>query len=333
MEKYIIELLDNNVRVVLPDLGAFIVKQRKPLKIIFNEFLKYNDGLLIEYVAKSENISKEEATKKVTEYVDGVKGKLDKNEKINITGLGTLKKDPSGNISFNLEGEPEKEADAPLPKPDKKEEKQKPVKAEKVENQKETKKTVTKKEEPKPAEPVETKKEKIQLETEKRPIYQNKYTQKSSEDDKKKTWLWLAAALLAILIVVLTLYINRNSTEIAKEESNEPVVTDTIATVAETQEPEEIIQEEPVEEYPEIKPVATSSGKRYYVIAGCFRVPSNADNYVVYLRKKGYPAENLGVFNGYHVVSFNSFGSRKEAVNELSKIRGDYEAEAWLKKY
>ena len=50
MEKYITELLDNNVRVVLPDLGAFIVKQRKPLKIIFNEFLKYNDGLLIEYI-------------------------------------------------------------------------------------------------------------------------------------------------------------------------------------------------------------------------------------------------------------------------------------------
>ena len=332
MEKYIIDLLDNNVRVVLPDLGAFIVKQRKPLKIIFNEFLKYNDGLLIEYVAKTENINKDEATKKVTEYVDNVKSKLEKNEKINITGLGIIKKDPSGNISFSLEGEPEKEAEAPVSKPDKKEEKPKIVKAEKVEAEKETKKTVSKKEETKPVEPIAPKKEITKPEAEKKPVYQNKYTQKTSEDDKKKTWLWLAAALLAILIVILTLFINKNSSEITKKESPEPDISDTAALTEETAEPENIMSEEPDKNYQEIKPVTTSQGKRYYVIAGCFRIPGNADNYVIFLRKKGYPAENLGVFNGYHVVSFNSFASRKEAVNELNKIRGDFEAEAWLKK-
>ncbi|NJM14971.1 MAG: hypothetical protein HC896_05945 [Bacteroidales bacterium] len=52
MDAYIVELLNSNKRVIIPDFGAFIVKQGTPVTYVFNEFLKYNDGLLIDHVAK-----------------------------------------------------------------------------------------------------------------------------------------------------------------------------------------------------------------------------------------------------------------------------------------
>ena len=100
MDKYIIELLDTNTRVIIPDFGAFIIKQKEPRLIVFNEFLRYNDGLLIDYVAKSENIDKEVAKKKVIEYVDKAGKNLTDNNEHSISGLGTLIKESTGKITF-----------------------------------------------------------------------------------------------------------------------------------------------------------------------------------------------------------------------------------------
>jgi cell division septation protein DedD len=100
MDKYIIELLDTNTRVIIPDFGAFIIKQKEPRIIVFNEFLRYNDGLLIDYVAKSENIDKNAAKKKVVEYVAKAGKNLTDNNEHLITGLGTLIKESTGKITF-----------------------------------------------------------------------------------------------------------------------------------------------------------------------------------------------------------------------------------------
>jgi len=108
MDKYIIELLDTNTRVIIPDFGAFIIKQKEPRLIVFNEFLRYNDGLLIDYVAKSENINKDDAKKKVIEYVDKAGKNLTDNNEHLITGLGTLIKESTGKITFEEISEPGK---------------------------------------------------------------------------------------------------------------------------------------------------------------------------------------------------------------------------------
>lgn len=52
MEEILIELLKNNTKVIIPDFGAFIVKQRNPFQVVFNEFLRFNDGLLIDSISK-----------------------------------------------------------------------------------------------------------------------------------------------------------------------------------------------------------------------------------------------------------------------------------------
>jgi len=100
MDKYIIELLDTNTRVIIPDFGAFIIKQKEPRLIVFNEFLRYNDGLLIEFVAKSENIDKVIAKRKVVEYVDLASKNLKDNNEHLIKGLGKLIKESTGKITF-----------------------------------------------------------------------------------------------------------------------------------------------------------------------------------------------------------------------------------------
>ena len=359
MEKFIIELLDNNVRVVLPDLGAFIVKQRKPLKIIFNEFLKYNDGLLIEYIAKSENIEKDEATKKVTEFVNSVKTKLNADSKLVIEGLGLLHKDQAGNIAFDLDKDAKVKDIEGAKKDDKKEEKKedkkevkKPeTKVEVKEEEKDSKKVTVKKEEkkavpkeevkppPPPPPPSQASKPTPAAKPETSPTYTNKYTQKTSDDEKKRAWLWLVAAAMAILIVFLILNINKSgksNEELVAEELNEAVADDNMNAETTTEdkiEDEAEIDNEPLFQEETVKSVTPGGERRYYIIAGSFKVPGNADNYVIYLRKKGYPAEKVGVFNEFHLVSVNSFVSKREALNELEKIRNEFEEEAWLKRY
>ncbi len=103
MEKYINEILEKNNRVIVPDFGAFIVKQRKPLTIVFNEFLQYNDGMLIDAISKEENLDREKAKEKVEDFVKAIVAKLDKGEKYPVGKLGILIKSSAGKIS--LEGD------------------------------------------------------------------------------------------------------------------------------------------------------------------------------------------------------------------------------------
>ena len=69
MDKYIAALLDHNLRVIIPDLGAFILKQKEPKVVVFNESLKYDDGLLIDYMMKCENIAREIAQQQLLDFI------------------------------------------------------------------------------------------------------------------------------------------------------------------------------------------------------------------------------------------------------------------------
>ena len=100
MDKYIAELLENNNRVIIPDFGAFIVKQGDVKGITFNEFLKFNDGLLINYVTERENIDKNEARKKVDEFVGDINTQLSQGIQRKIANIGYLYLDNHKKIQF-----------------------------------------------------------------------------------------------------------------------------------------------------------------------------------------------------------------------------------------
>ncbi|NBC82140.1 MAG: hypothetical protein GVY19_02050 [Bacteroidetes bacterium] len=103
MHTYLKELLNSNNRVIIPDFGAFIVKHGAKRLVIFNEFLKYNDGLLIEHIAQKENISKENASKKVSDFVNQVTQQLKTDKKYVLGDFGKLEMNHLNKIIFQQE--------------------------------------------------------------------------------------------------------------------------------------------------------------------------------------------------------------------------------------
>ncbi len=74
-----------------------------------------------------------------------------------------------------------------------------------------------------------------------------------------------------------------------------------------------------------------SSKKSFHVIAGAFRFPENVDRKVNQLLQEGYDARILGV-NKWNltVVSYGSFSSRDEALENLSQIKKNVAKDSWL---
>ncbi|MDO4461534.1 MAG: HU family DNA-binding protein [Bacteroidia bacterium] len=87
MEKYIQQLITDNTRVIIPDFGAFIRPQGEG-EVMFNQFLSFDDGMLVEAVKTAENISEDEAKSRIAAYVESVKAKLNAGESISIEGIG-----------------------------------------------------------------------------------------------------------------------------------------------------------------------------------------------------------------------------------------------------
>lgn len=69
----------------------------------------------------------------------------------------------------------------------------------------------------------------------------------------------------------------------------------------------------------------------YHVIAGAFRYPENAVRKVNQLKAMGYKARILGINQwGLTQVSFDSYESRDDAINNLYRIRKIEDEDAWL---
>lgn len=100
MEKHIQYLLNTNLRIIIPDFGAFIIRQKEPLVIVFNELLRYNDGLLIDYLARHENIEKDMAKHQVTEYAENLVKTLESGKEVKLEGIGILRRTGEDKIEF-----------------------------------------------------------------------------------------------------------------------------------------------------------------------------------------------------------------------------------------
>ena len=77
----------------------------------------------------------------------------------------------------------------------------------------------------------------------------------------------------------------------------------------------------------------TANTSSFHVIAGCFSNESNAEKLLHRLRAEGVPAERIGTTaTGLHIVTYESFASRREALEALARIKREHSAEAWLLK-
>ena len=70
---------------------------------------------------------------------------------------------------------------------------------------------------------------------------------------------------------------------------------------------------------------------KYHIIAGAFRVESNADKKIKQLLEKGFTPTLIGVNKyGLHQVAYESFQERLDALKNLRKIKNTQNPDAWL---
>lgn len=390
MDKYIVELLKTNSRLIIPEFGAFFVKKDEPKTIVFNEFLKFNDGIFIDYIAKKENIEKDKAIEETEKFVKKIYRELEKGNHYFVENLGEFLKDKKGKIQFILrEGKDEKlkpvssekknddftliekstlnlDTAKEIIKEKLKSEKEKPLKEKPPEDKKKEEDLELIEDSKRPdREPKQALQKSIELEkTEKKPepIKELKKTEgeakisfKEKEETvtydhysgskKSKIILWIVLCLIPIAICIVWFVFYKNGKTVEPEQNKfsetanveEVLVTETVTIVEDSlqiQESQPLAQTKPESEEVTDKDADNSSAgsivKKYYVVAGCFEIEENADNYVFYLKNKGYNPEKFGKVGKLSVVSFNSFSSKEAAIKELREIQGKIEPEAWI---
>lgn len=104
--QFLKELIENNARVILPEFGAFLVKDDgtgvfKPQNVTFSPFLRYNDGMVEEQLATKLKLSKDQAKEKLESFIEMLKSELQSKKIFVIQGLGSLQIDSRGSIQFS----------------------------------------------------------------------------------------------------------------------------------------------------------------------------------------------------------------------------------------
>lgn len=349
ISKYLKELIENNNRIIIPDFGAFMIQDTPEGKqISFNDFLKFNDGLLINQIIKAEKISKTEAGEKITAFIQEVEKSFTGKKPYEIKEVGFLTKDNLGNIKFETKVQTSASPAATTSPTD-----VKPTIILDEAPEKETPGTETQKKEATPAakaEPVKPKAEATKpaekTETKstppvtERPFASPTAINKPISNTKQEIPMTSSSNNSRNLIIVLALVIiivgggvwsffafDLKDKFFGKKEVIEtpvvevPAPVDTLALADTIEEP--VVVEEPLEE------VVEAYVKKYYVVAGSFKVASNAERYQQKLLDEGYASEITMRSNGFHIVSYKTLFTWHDALREWKTMRQS-NAETWI---
>ena len=113
VQDHIKELLFEQDCVVIPEFGGFVTNFdcakinetnrfiAPPQKwLAFNALLKNDDGLLSNYIAQEENISREQANLLIKDFVEATKRYIQFDNTYFIEGLGTFSQNDENKIQF-----------------------------------------------------------------------------------------------------------------------------------------------------------------------------------------------------------------------------------------
>jgi nucleoid DNA-binding protein len=345
LSNYLKALIESNNRIIIPDFGAFMIQDSPEGKqISFNDFLKFNDGLLVNQIIKTDKVSKIQATDQIKEFITEVEKSFAQNKPYEISGLGLLSKDNHGNIKFETKIE-QKKAVKPTSYDSKPtivldEEVKKPVEPKKeVPTEakpivKEEIKTVSPPIEKKPDIPVitspkiEEKKQEYTgkpastFTTETNVKLTDKKPMTTSTQNQNNTSRNVIIIIVAALIIAGGTYVflkygmgKKEAAVVEVIPVPEPIV-DTVAM--EVEEPI-VVEEAPVDE----------NVKKFYLIAGSFKVPSNAERFNKKLIGEGFESDVIVRKNGYHCVSLKTFYTWNDVVAEWRKMK-DTNPGVWI---
>lgn len=96
--KIISKYLESNKRLIVPNLGAFIVKQAEN-KILFSNLMKNDDGVLRALLVEH-GVSELEAAGTIDRFVFEVNFRLERDGVCGLDGFGALKRGANGVIAF-----------------------------------------------------------------------------------------------------------------------------------------------------------------------------------------------------------------------------------------
>jgi len=367
--KYISELLFENDFVILPDIGEFstkyipakfvpeLKKVESPSKvIIFNDSNKVGGGLLIEYIAKNENISSGEARDFVANFVNEMQSSLKSGKKVELENIGVFSMNESGQLVFEADTSINYLDDSagmpPVKEPAKKSEEEAKTELDKAledakavpppqppaaEEQQEVQSTQPISESADVSQPEKPKEEIVIPPTpRKKPMEQKKQSSGLSPAIK-----WVALTVVPLLIIIIVLALNydylfgEKSVFRTREAAPEPVRVETPAPApVEEAEDAPVVTEEVAQPAPRAAaPTTPEPGRRvYHIIVGSFEEEHAAIILAEDLRARG--ATNATVFPinplGFYRVSYGFYYNLNEAERELKNVHEDVNANAWI---
>ncbi len=352
MEQYILELIKDNNRVIIPNFGAFIVAKEKGFTILFNNFLSFNDGLLVEHVMKKENVDKLEATDRVNHFVERINKTLDTTGKYTLKGLGEFTKDSTGILRFSqaeelntqfagAEGaeEPEEKESEELLDLEGVPEEEPVTNAEGVEEKKEETTVIA----PPPVETTPEPEPKPEPEPEK---YEPSSKDIHKEEKKKETMALFIVLFILIPLIGFGIYYFffagngekekkiKPRQEIVKKPAITPITTNNKKESKIVAGPESTVKEKNQQVKEQTgstavkKPAVTS--RRHFIIVGSFKEEANANKYAETMRNKGFDTPVTIPRNGMYLVGVESFSSLTQAMKRQEELLNKYKLESWI---
>jgi len=334
IDRYISELLFHHDCVILPGFGGFITNYSgariHPIKhnfyppsrtVVFNANLRTSDGLLIDHISRSENISYQEATQWVNEFTVHCFDLLNSGNSLELKNIGSCRMGKENNIIFD---------------PD--------LSANYLEDAFGLPSFVS------PAIKRETVRQRLEKQLTPRP---------TAPSEKKNRNLapvlgWVAGITIPVALAMVLYFTNPSfvdgmggsyasfvptvkfskaedkSISSADEKSTLPKFRVIPEKVAETA---VIIAEQTPEQEPkpEAKAVEVHVLKKYQIVVGAFSSEANASKYVSELKNKDFDAAVVGNSrNGLIRVGINGSDSKSESIIILDQVRAEENPSAWL---
>jgi nucleoid DNA-binding protein len=352
ISKYIKELLENQNRVIVPDLGAFLHKGDSQKVIYFNEFLRFNDGLLLNYIAEQQKIDQIEAAKQLKAFVDEATKNLQARKQVTMEGIGSLYLDNNDKIQLKAEQLLAYQFEEPLTETSSIPEESLPLASDKdlliIDNKsEEAKSDLAPPMETKPSEPAFTK-EKTEIEPMQQPVKPKatsgpapkqplkpapKKPMNSPSYTKSKSGgrvLWIVGLLVVAIIGILyyfvlrPLYFNKTvkQTNIAKTDTLN-YTSNNHTTKDSTKEPKPAASKESL----------SPTGKKFYLVIGCFVQEENANKLIEKLKSEGYTPEKFAKIEEMYFVSIASYSDKSSADSRLGELKSKGYNDLWIKYY
>lgn len=103
MNKYLIEILKIKLSVILPGFGALMIPNKKTGKIVINQLLKFDDGILADYISDKEGIDKTEAKNMISKFIREIESVIGKGDTYDIFQFGKISKNEKGDLNFEMD--------------------------------------------------------------------------------------------------------------------------------------------------------------------------------------------------------------------------------------